>query len=136
MLTAHQFIMSNFFDTQYKTEAVQRWGNTEAYREFSEKTADISGEKSAEIIEGLDKILGEFAVCMQNKNAPDSSAAQELVAKLQAYISANFYNCTDEILAGLGRMYSADERFAHNINRHGEGTAEFISSAIRIKTGS
>ena len=118
---------------KYKTEAAERFGNTDAYREFSAKTAGVSKEELAEITEGLEKILGEFAVCIQNKNAPDSAAASELVSKLQAYISANFYNCTDEILAGLGRMYVADERFKNNIDKHGEGTAEFISEAIESK---
>ena len=118
---------------KHKTEAAERWGNTDAYREFSAKTAGVSKEESAKITEGLEKILGGFAECKQNKNAPDSVAASELVAKLQAYISENFYNCTDEILAGLGRMYVADERFKNNIDKHGGGTAEFISKAIESK---
>ncbi|MBR5773192.1 MAG: TipAS antibiotic-recognition domain-containing protein [Clostridia bacterium] len=126
--------MNDIIDKKYKNEVSERWGNTEAYKEFSAKAAGLSEEKSAETTEGLDKILGKFARCRQNKNAPDSSGAQELVAKLQAYISANFYNCTDEILASLGQMYIADERFRNNIDKHGEGTAEFISEAINIKT--
>ncbi len=125
--------MSDSFDIKYKAETAERWGNTEAYKEFSAKTAGNSKEKTAEIIEGLDSIFGEFAACMQNKNAPDSSEALGLVSKLQAYITANFYNCSDEILAGLGQMYSADERFRNNINKHGEGTAEYISKAIECK---
>ena len=127
--------MSDIFKTEYKNKLADRWGNTEAYKEFSAKTAGLSKEKSAGIIEGLEKILGEFAVCRRNKNTPDSSEAQELVSKLQAYISEFFYNCTPEILAGLGLMYAADERFKNNINKHGEGTAEFISEAIGCKFG-
>ena len=126
--------MNDIIDKKYKNEVSERWENTEAYKEFSAKAAGISEEKTAEITEGLDRILGEFAQCRQNKNAPDSSGAQELVSKLQAYITANFYNCTDEILACLGQMYAADERFRNNIDKHGEGTAEFISEAIKIKT--
>ena len=127
--------MSDIFDNEYKTEVRERWGNTEAYKEFEAKAAGISKERSAEITEGLDKILGEFATCMRNKNSPDSAGARELVSRLQTYISANFYNCTDEILAGLGLMYSDDERFRNNIDRHGEGTAEFISESIKCKLG-
>ena len=54
------------------------------------------------------------------------------LAKLQAHITANYYNCTDEILAGLGKMYVADERFKKNIDKYGEGTAEFAAEGIRI----
>ena len=55
-----------------------------------------------------------------------------LVAKLQTHITANYYTCTDEILAGLGQMYVVDERFKKNIDKYGEGTAEFASEGIRI----
>ena len=43
-------------------------------------------------------------------------AAEKLVAKLQTHITANYYTCTDEILAGLGKMYVADERFKKNFH--------------------
>ena len=35
-------------------------------------------------------------------------------------------------LAGLAKMYVADERFKKNINKYGEGTAEFAAEGIRI----
>ena len=65
----------------------------------------------------------------------DSTKAQALVAKLQAHITANYYTCTDEILAGLGKMYVADERFKKNIDKYGEGTAEFAAEAIKVSGG-
>jgi hypothetical protein len=58
--------------------------------------------------------------------------AQALVDKLQAHITENYYTCTDEILAGLGKMYVADERFKKNIDKYGEGTAEFAAEAIVV----
>ena len=61
---------------------------------------------------------------------PDSAEAQMLVKELQNFITQNFYTCTDEILRGLGVMYTADERFKENIDKNGDGVAEFVSSAI------
>ena len=49
---------------------------------------------------------------------------------MQRCITENFYTCTNEILAGLGQMYVVDERFKNNIDKHGEGTAEFVSQCI------
>ena len=67
---------------------------------------------------------------------PDDRAVQEKVAALQAFITANFYPCTKEILAGLGEMYVADERFRQNIDdRGGEGTAAFVRQAIAVYCG-
>ena len=77
-------------------------------------------------------IFNEFAECKNNGVSADSNEAQGLVAKLQAHITANYYTCTDEILAGLGKMYVADERFKKNIDKYGEGTAEFAAEAIAV----
>ena len=44
---------------------------------------------------------------------------------MQAYITAHYYECTDEIFSRLGEMYVADERFRKNIDKAGgDGTAE------------
>ena len=116
----------------YETEARSRWGNTNAYREHEQKTKNYTKEKWAEANDGLMEIFAEFAVCKQNGVEADSDEAQALVAKLQAHITANYYTCTDEILAGLGKMYVADERFKKNIDKYGEGTAEFAAEAIAV----
>ena len=114
----------------YETEARSLWGNTDAWREHEQKTKNYTKEKWAEANDGLMAIFAEFAACKQNGVGADSNEAQELVAKLQAHITAHYYTCTDEILAGLGKMYVADERFEKNIDKYGEGTAEFVSEAI------
>ena len=116
----------------YSAEARSRWGNTETYREHEQKTKNYTKEKWAEANDGLMAIFAEFAACKQSGAEVDSNEAQALVAKLQAYITAYYYTCTDEILAGLGKMYVADERFKKNIDKYGDGTAEFTAEAIKV----
>ena len=116
------------------TEVRKRYGNTAAYREHEEKTKHYTKEKWAKVNDGLMAIFAEFAACRDSGVSADSSEAQALVAKLQAHITANYYTCTDEILAGLGKMYVADERFKKNIDKYGEGTAEFTANAIAVYT--
>ena len=116
----------------YETEARERWGNTDAYREHEQKTKNYTKEKWVKANDGLMAIFAEFATCKNNGVSADSSEAQALVAKLQAHIIANYYTCTFEILAGLGKMYVCDERFKKNIDKCGEGTAEFAAEGIRI----
>ena len=77
-------------------------------------------------------IFAEFATVKANGARADSAEAQTLAAKLQSHITENYYTCTKEILAGLGKMYIADERFKKNIDKHGEGTAEFAADAIAV----
>ena len=69
---------------------------------------------------------------MKNGEKPSSEEAQSLVEKLQKHITDHFYTCTKEILAGLGVMYVADERFQKNIDKHADGTAAFAGEAIAI----
>ena len=116
----------------YETEVCSRWGATNAYREHEQKTNNYTKEKWAEANDGLMAIFAEFAACKNSGVSADSDEAQALVAKLQAHITENYYTCTDEIFAGLGQMYVADERFKKNIDKYGEGTAEFAAEGIRI----
>ena len=116
----------------YGIEARSRWGNTDAYHEHEQKTKNYTKEKWAEANDGLMAIFAEFAECKDRGASADSAEAQALVAKLQTHITANYYTCTYEILAGLGKMYVCDERFKKNIDKCGEGTAEFAAEGIRI----
>ena len=119
-------------EKSYSKESFERWGDTSAYREHEQKTKNYTKEKWAEANDGLMAIFAEFAVCKNSGESADSDEAQALVAKLQAHITANYYTCTDEILAGLGKMYVCDERFKKNIDKYGEETAEFASAAIEV----
>ena len=116
----------------YDTEARERWGDTDAYREHEQKTKNYTKEKWAEANDGMMAIFAEFAECKNNGYVANLPKVQSLVGKLQEYITQNYYACTCEILAGLGQMYIGDERFKKNIDKYGEGTAEFASEAIGV----
>ena len=115
---------------RYEAEAKRRWGETAAYKEHAEKTASYSKDKWQEVNDRLMTVIAKFAACMKEGHAADSKEAQALVKELQNYITENYYTCTKEILAGLGQMYVADERFKNNIDQHAPGTAAFVSEAI------
>ena len=111
---------------KYAEEVKQRWGNTDAYKESQQRDTDFS--KSAAL---LDAVFEEFAELNRGGILPNDEPAKIQVEKLQWCITDNFYTCTNEILAGLGQMYVVDERFKTNIDKHGEGTAEFVSACIK-----
>ena len=124
----------NAFDNtdfeNYKEEVKEKWGQTDAYNEYTEKTKGYSKEKFNSLTDRMNSLMQEFAGCMNSGFSVDSTDAQNLVKNLQSYITENFYTCTNEILYGLGLMYVADERFKNNIDKHSSGTAEFIRKAI------
>ena len=123
------------FDTkkidEYAAQAKASWGNTPAYKEFEEKSKGRTKEQDRDISLGMMDIFAEFGAIRTTD--PASEEAQALVKKLQDYITENFYTCTDEILNGLGEMYSGGGEFTKNIDSYGgEGTAEFAHQAIEI----
>ena len=118
----------NFSNQQiedYAKEAKERWGNTDAYREYQQRNNKNDKAFGAEMME----IFVKFNSITDKGH--NSREAFGLVKELQNYITTHFYTCTDEILAGLGQMYVADSRFKNNIDAAaGEGTAQFVSDAI------
>jgi len=117
---------------KHKDEAKEKWGKTDAYKEHAEKTKNYSKQKWNDLAEGMDHIMADFALCMKNGKSPDSAEAQNLVKMLQSHINENYYQCTSQILAGLGQMYVGDERFKNNIDKHADGTAQFVCEAIEF----
>ena len=126
-------VMTAFDNSEFektKAEVKARWGNTDAYKEYEAKAGAYTEQEQNDLAVGMEQIIEAFAVCMQNGETAGSAEAQALVRRLQSYITERCYNCTDQILAGLGQMYVADERFRQNIDRHGAGTAAYIREAI------
>lgn len=113
----------------FKEEVKAKWGGTAAYEEFQAKTAD---KTSAELDGAAEKLMAIFAdIGALKHTAPDSAEVQGKIAELQKFITDNYYNCTNDILRGLGQMYADDERFKANIDSAGgEGTAEFAEKAV------
>ena len=116
----------------YENEARERWGNTATYHEHEQKTKNYTKEDWTGANDGLMAIFAEFSMRKNNGARADTAEVQELVAKLQAHITDNYYTCTNDIFAGLGKMYVADERFKNNIDKYGEGTADFVAEAIAV----
>lgn len=123
------------FDKQkldnYTAQARAKWGKTDAWKEFEQKTA---GQTHAQMQSTGDALLDIFAELGAIRHtAPDSAEAQALIAKLQRFISENYYTCTREILRGLGQMYIAGDSMTENIDRAGGcGTADFAHRAIEV----
>lgn len=115
----------------YADEAYERWGDTEAYKESKRRTAGYTQRDWNALYDGMDAIMEGFAELKAEGISSDSEPACLQVKKLKQFITEKMYTCTDEILAGLGQLYIADERFKKNIDKHGKGTAAYISECIK-----
>lgn len=117
---------------RYTQEVRERWGATQAYAEFAEKSRGLSqGQRE----EAVAQLLARFAQlgALRDRHSPDAPAVQEALSDLQAFITEHYYHCTNEILQGLGEMYVCDDRMKHTIDQAGgDGTAEFVHRAIEV----
>ena len=114
---------------EYAKRAKEAWGNTKEYQETVEKQAARTEAENDQVIRGFMRLFTEFGG-MQDMQ-PDAEPVQQQVKRLQDYITAHWYTCTDQILQGLGQMYAAGGEFTENIDRAGgEGTAAFTAAAI------
>lgn len=113
----------------YAAEAKQRWGRTDAWKESQEKAKGKTQEDQAAEADGLMDIFRRLGQLRQGD--PASPEAQALIAELQQYICDHYYNCTNQILFGLGQMYAAGDEMNENIDRAGgAGTGDFARRAI------
>lgn len=118
------------YKQKYADEVKARWGNTDAYREYADKTQAYSEEQWQSSSRRGEALLRAFG---ENRHlAPDSTEAQALVRRWQNHITESYYACTKEILACLGQMYVNDARFTENIDQNGVGTAAFMAQAIAV----
>ncbi|MCR5367564.1 MerR family transcriptional regulator, partial [Eubacterium sp.] len=123
------------FDTkkidEYAAQAKESWGDTDAYKEYEKKSEGRTAEDNANIVKDMMMIFTEFGGMKEQD--PASDMVQKQVKKLQDFITDKMYNCTKEILSGLGKAYSAPGEMNANIDRAGgDGTGEFVDRAIQI----
>lgn len=115
---------------QYASEAKARWGDSEAYKESARREARRTDSDRDEIQKESEEIFRAFAALTGAD--PSDERVQSLVRRWQAFITRHYYSCSNEILAGLGQMYLADERFQNNLDSFGAGTAKLMSDAIAV----
>lgn len=115
---------------QYTREVNEKWGHTEAYQQSKKKAQGYDQEKLQGVSAQMDNLIKQFSNL--RGTCPEDEKVQKLVKEWKQYITETWYECTNEILSGLGQMYITDERFIKNIDRFGEGTAKLMSEAIEI----
>lgn len=115
---------------KYAKEALEKWGDTEAYKQNQEKISNYKKEDWNKATDTMNELIQEFSKHLGE--APECDEVQKLVGQWQQYITDYFYDCTDEILSGLGKMYVSDERFVKNMDKYASGTTQLISDAIEV----
>lgn len=118
-------------NNKYYAETKEKWGNTNEYKEYEEKSKSRTKQEFEDINDRLMNVFTELGT-LKHLSLEDKKV-QEKIEALKKFITENYYTCTNEILYSLGQMYVNDERFKNNIDKvAGEGTANFVSEAIGV----
>lgn len=116
---------------EYSEQVKAMWGKTPQYQEFEQKTKGLSADEKNSIGDGLMVVIAEFGVLRDLQVSDERVQAQ--VKKLQMYINEHFYQCSNEMLGYLSKMYIGGGSITENINAAGgEGCADFIHDAIQM----
>lgn len=118
----------------YAREARAKWGQTKAYKEFEERTAE---QTQAQLQETGEALMDHFRRLGALRHmSPGAGEVQTLIGELRDFITRHYYTCTPQILRGLGQMYAAGGEMTENIDKAGgPGTAAFANAAIEIYCG-
>ncbi|MEU6993032.1 MerR family transcriptional regulator [Streptomyces sp. NPDC046465] len=115
---------------QYAEEVEQRWGDTEAYRESQRRSASYTKDDWKRINDELNAVHARVGNLLAQGAPADSEEAMDAAEEHRRFISANHYECSHEMHAGLGEMYVTDERFTAFYEAVRPGLAVYLRDAI------
>jgi hypothetical protein len=124
-------IFAGFDPSKYEQEVRERWGNTDAYKESTNRTSRYGAEDWSRIKSEQAAIYGDAATAMNAGKRPDDREVMDIADRHRLLIDRWFYPCSIAMHSRLAHLFESDGRFAENINRHGEGLAVFLTAAIR-----
>jgi two-component system CheB/CheR fusion protein len=117
---------------EYKKEAKERWGETDAYKESERKTSKYTKADWDEIKAESGDIMTRLAALMDAGKTPADDEVQEQIGRWFKHINDRFYACTPEIFRGLGDGYVADKRFTDFYDKVRPGLGAFKRVAMHI----
>lgn len=127
----HATLFGGFDPRTYEEEAMQRWGDTDAYRESTRRTKTYSDTDWTAMKSELDLIWTDGAKAMQEGSSPESRMALEVVERHRRHVCRWFYDLDQAMHTSLAEMWVADARFRANIDKHRDGLTDWLAKSVR-----
>lgn len=124
-------VFGDWLPEEYAAEAEEKWGDTEAWTQSQRRTSAMSTEDWLRVKAEGDDVERRFAAALAAGVPADSATAMDLAEEHRQQIGRNFYDCSPEMHAGLGRVYLEDERFTAHYERVAPGLAQYVSTAVQ-----
>jgi len=127
-------VFGDGYSADHAAEAEQRWGDTDAYRESSRRTARYRKQDWQRIQAEAGEIERALAEALAAGVPPDSARAAELAERHRQHLCRWFYDVSPAMHRGLAELYLADQRFADHYDRIAPGLAAYVHAAIVAHT--
>lgn len=117
----------------FKLEDVKKYEQSvkEKYgKEVIEEAKERQKGKEDIVNEKFNSIFWKLAECKKLGLEHFDEKVQNQVDRLYGYFRKYGFDCTIEVFSYIGEGYSANFEFKNNIDKFGEGLAEYISEAI------
>ncbi len=119
---------------EYRHEAKERWGETDAWQESQRRTASYGTAQWAEVNAEASQLNERVRQLMAAGLPPTSDDAMDAAEAHRQHINRWFYDCSPQMHRGLGEMYVSDPRFASVYENLATGLAAYLCAAISANT--
>ena len=110
---------------KYENQAVEKYGKDTI--EESKRRQSGRQERVAEKFNSVFRSMAEFK---EKDISIEEKEVQTKVEELYNYMNEYAFDCSVEVFSYIGKGYSQNPEFKNNIDKFGEGVAEYISKAI------
>lgn len=126
MTIEEKFAGFSYQDHQkYHQEAVEKYG-----QEVMEQAAERQNGREDEATKAFNQVFQTLAQNLKGGLSVTVVENQEEVGKLLQAIRTYGFDCSIEVFGYIGKGYVYNPEFKENIDKFGEGTAQYTSDAI------
>ena len=110
---------------KYEDEAIGKYG-----KETIEESKKRQSGKEDIIAEKFNSVFRSMAEYRKNNINIEEKEVQSKAEELYNYMNKYAFDCSVEVFSYIGKGYSQNPEFKNNIDKFGEGVAEYTSKAI------
>lgn len=118
------------FSDEYAAEAEERWGDTEAWRQSQQRTAQYTKADWERIKAEGEAVNAAFVAALEAGLPTTSPEAMDAAELARRHIAENFYDLSPDFHRNLGDMYVSDPRFTKTYEDVRPGLAQYVRDAI------
>lgn len=119
---------------EHADEARDRWGDTDAYRQSAQRTAQYGKDDWLRIKAEAEAVTQRFADLLAAGAPADGPEAAAAVRAHREHISRWFYDLSPQMQRGLAAMYVEDDRFRRTYDDRAPGLAQYVHDAVMAAT--